>query len=110
MYIEAYYLNPANAANNIVGVQNVRGGFSVTMPLTLTNTGIGALRDYPSATNVITQITIPGGTYFTYFNFDPNNASTGGTGVINYTKPATAGTPTAGGTPRRQSMSVVVTQ
>ena len=110
MYIEAYLLNPANAANNIVGTQDVRGGFTVTMALSLTNTGVGVLRDYPNAANVITQITIPGGIYYAYFYFDPNNSSTGASAVINYTKPATAGTPTAGGTPRRQSMAITVTQ
>ena len=110
LYVEAYQLNPANAANNIVGTQNVRGGFTVTMPLALTNTGIGLLRDYPSAANLITEISIPGGTYYAYFYFDPSNSSTGGSGTINYVKPVTAGTPTSGGLARRQSVSVVVTQ
>ena len=44
MYIEAYRLN-TNATNNLVGTQNVRGGFAITMALTLTNSSIGVLRD-----------------------------------------------------------------
>jgi hypothetical protein len=110
LYIEAYYLNPANATNNVVSTQLVRGGFTVTVPLSLSNASIGALRDLPTGNNVISQISIVGGQYFTYFYFDPNNASTGGTGVINYTKPATAGTPTSNSQPFRQSVGVTVTQ
>ena len=110
MYIEAYRLNPNSPANNIVFQYAVRGGFTVTVPVTLTNPNVGTLRDSVTGGNAISQVSIVGGTTFTYFYFDPNNASTGGNTVINYTKPATAGTPTTGGQPRRQSVAVTVTQ
>jgi hypothetical protein len=74
----------------------------------LTNAALGELRarvgNQPG--NVITQLPIVGGEYYTYFYFDPSSA---GNGTLNYTKPAGAGVPTVGGLPYLQSVAITVT-
>jgi hypothetical protein len=111
MYLQAEALDPSNSANNSIGVQNVRGGATIALPLTLTNSGLGGFRAFNGGTpgNVITQVSVPGGEYFQYFFFDPNDAGSGGNGTIGYTKPSGAGTPLSGGQPYLQSIPLIVT-
>jgi hypothetical protein len=54
-------------------------------------------------------VSVPGGEYYQYFYFDPNNSGSGGSGTIGYTKPAGAGTPLSGGQPYLQSVPVTST-
>jgi hypothetical protein len=112
MYLQAEALDPSNLSSNGLGTQNVRGGATIALPLTLTNSSLGGFKAYNGGTpgSVITQVSVPGGDYYQYFYFDPNNAGTGGSGTINYTKPSGAGTPVSGGDPYLQSVPVTITQ
>jgi hypothetical protein len=108
MYIQALALNPAAVANNRLGTQNVRGGATITLPLTSTNAAMGSFRGYSggTATGVITQLPIVAGQYYTYFYFDPAAA---GNGTLGYTKPSDSGTPTVSGLPYLQSVLTTIT-
>jgi hypothetical protein len=110
MYIQAEVLNVGSPANNVLSTLNVRGGYTVTLPLAVSSASLGGFRAYVTGTPgaTITELKIPGGEYFTYFFFDPNNSSPPASGTIGFTKPSGAGTPTSNSQPYRQVMDLLV--
>jgi hypothetical protein len=110
MYIQAEVLNVGSPANNVLSNQDVRGGYTVTLPLALSSASLGAFRAYGTGTPgaIITELKIPGGEYYTYFFFDPNNSSPPATGSIGFTKPSGAGTSTRNSQPYRQVMDLLL--
>jgi hypothetical protein len=100
----------ADLSNNRLGAQQVRGGFTAVLSLS----SVGDLGEYRVANNftpgaVITELPIAAGTNFTYFYFDPNNTSAGGSGTIGYTVPTGFGVPVQSGSPYLQSIPLTVT-
>ena len=111
LYLQTVALDPTNSSDNRIGSQNVRGGATIALPLTLTNSSLGGYKAYNGGTpgNAITQVSLTGGEYYQYFYFDPNEAGSGGNGTIGYTKPSGAGTPLSGGQPYLQAVPLTVT-
>ena len=111
LYLQTVALDPTNSSDNRIGSQNVRGGATIALPLTLTNSNLGGYKAYNGGTpgNAITQVSLTGGEYYQYFYFDPNEAGSGGNGTIGYTKPSGAGTPLSGGQPYLQAVPLTVT-
>jgi hypothetical protein len=110
MYLRPMALDPGNLQNNRLGVQDVRGGYSISLPLTLTNPAIGEFREYVAATgavgSVINSVSIPGGDNLRRFHFKP---LANGSGTASFTPPAGSGVPVSGGFPYLQNMPTQVT-
>jgi hypothetical protein len=110
LYVQGWVLD-GDTNYNRINTQSVRGGFTVTLPLSALGSLGGYLESDTSGVpgGVITQVSIAGGTSYAYFYFDPNDAGSGGSGNISFTPPAGAGVPLVGGQPYAQTIPLTVT-
>ncbi len=112
LFLDSHALS-SDLSGNLLSAQNVRGGYSVILPLSDPG-ALGTYRSFDPATgqpgNVITAAQIGANNIRGYFYFDPDDAGAGGTGTISFTLPAGSLPVVFGGQPYQQTIPVTVTR